>query len=169
MFILYQVTCLVNNKKYIGVHYTDRDDGYLGSGKAIKSAVKRYGKQKFIRETLETFETAEEAYYRESQIVTAEICNSNSYYNINLGGNQPPNHAGVKRNSIKYAEANRRRWANPEYRKRLSESFSKGNVKRPVMIDGVKYESMAAAGRKLGLTRAAILHRVKTGKAQYCS
>ena len=161
MFILYETTCLVNNKKYIGVHNKE-DDDYLGSGKLIRRAVKRHGKNKFSRITLERFDTAEEAYQKESEVVTQEICNSISYYNINLGGFQPPNHTGLKRNSPKYAEANRRRWADPEYKKRASETMKKSHSRRvPCVIDGVSYPSQTAAGEALGLTSQAICLRLR--------
>ena len=129
MFILYETTCLVNGKKYIGVHNCE-DDDYLGSGKLIRRAVKRHGKDKFNRITLERFETAEEAYERESQVVTQEICDSTLYYNINLGGFQPPNHTGRKHNSPKYAEENRRRWSDEEYKRRASETMSKNHSRK---------------------------------------
>ena len=160
MFILYETTCLVNDKKYIGVHKCE-DDDYLGSGKLIRRAIKRYGKNKFKRVTLERFDTAEEAYQRESEVVTGEICKSFSYYNINLGGFQPPNHTGFKRNSPKYAEANRRRWADEEYKKRASETMSKSHSRKvPCVIDGVSYPSQTAAGKALGLTRQGIRYRL---------
>lgn len=35
-YYLYQITNLVNNKIYVGVHKTHKfDDGYMGSGKVI--------------------------------------------------------------------------------------------------------------------------------------
>ena len=43
-FIIYQTTNLINNKIYIGKHQTsDLDDGYLGSGKLLLQAIKKYG------------------------------------------------------------------------------------------------------------------------------
>ena len=86
MFILYETTCLINDKKYIGVHEQECEDGYLGSGKHFKRAVRKYGRDKFIRRTLETFITRAEAYHRESEVVGDEIVSSSQYYNMVPGG-----------------------------------------------------------------------------------
>ena len=46
-WIIYKTTCITNNKIYIGQHKTDNiNDGYIGSGKLISSAIKKYGKDK---------------------------------------------------------------------------------------------------------------------------
>lgn len=51
--IIYKTTNKVNNKIYIGQH-NKSDDNYLGSGSLILEAIKKYGKDNFVRETLET-------------------------------------------------------------------------------------------------------------------
>jgi group I intron endonuclease len=52
-YYIYEVTNLVNGKTYIGQHITDNlEDGYLGSGKALKSAIKKYGRDNFKKEVL---------------------------------------------------------------------------------------------------------------------
>ena len=46
-FTIYQITNNINNKYYIGKHITDNPyDSYMGSGKAIIRAIKKYGKEK---------------------------------------------------------------------------------------------------------------------------
>lgn len=51
MFI-YKTTNLVSGKIYIG-QYSGEKDTYLGSGKLIKLAIKKYGKENFIRDIIE--------------------------------------------------------------------------------------------------------------------
>ena len=47
-FGIYKITNLVDGKMYIGQHTTsDLDDGYMGSGKRIIRAVKKFGVQNF--------------------------------------------------------------------------------------------------------------------------
>lgn len=44
-FIIYKTTCLVNQKIYVGQHNTSANDGYLGTGKIIKLAIRKYGRK----------------------------------------------------------------------------------------------------------------------------
>lgn len=54
-YYLYQITNLVNNKIYVGVHKTtDMNDGYMGSGKVIRAAIEKYGAENFKKDILET-------------------------------------------------------------------------------------------------------------------
>jgi len=50
--IIYKTTNLINGKVYIG-KYKGTNKFYFGSGKLIKQAIEKYGKENFIRETLE--------------------------------------------------------------------------------------------------------------------
>jgi hypothetical protein len=46
----YKITKLVNGKYYYGIHSTNKlEDGYTGSGNAIKSAIKKYGRKNFTK------------------------------------------------------------------------------------------------------------------------
>ena len=49
--IVYITTNLINGRKYIGKDVSDRKY-YLGSGKALKLAINKYGKHNFIKEVL---------------------------------------------------------------------------------------------------------------------
>lgn len=85
--IVYEITNTINGKKYIGKHSTfDLNDGYLGSGLAIQRAVAKYGKEAFEKIILRSFDTSEEAFTYEKEIITKEIVESDLYYNMSFGG-----------------------------------------------------------------------------------
>jgi len=68
---VYKTTNLINKKIYVGVHSTDNlDDGYLGSGKRLLLAIRKYGKENFKREIISFVDSREDAYKLESEIVT---------------------------------------------------------------------------------------------------
>ena len=49
-YVVYRTTCVPTGEFYIGCHYeVDHDDGYYGSGKAIKDRSKSYGKHNLDR------------------------------------------------------------------------------------------------------------------------
>lgn len=84
---VYKTTNLQNNKYYIGVHRTDPLlDGYLGSGVLIQKAILKYGKNNFKCEVLEQFETLEQAYQFEKELLTEQVLSDQMQYNINSGG-----------------------------------------------------------------------------------
>lgn len=69
-FIVYKTTNKINGKFYIGKHQTtDLNDGYFGSGKLLKRAIKKYGKENFLSEILHVFQTEEEMNQKEKELV----------------------------------------------------------------------------------------------------
>jgi len=87
MNYLYQITNLINNKIYIGVHRTDNiDDGYMGSGTVIKHAIQKYSIENFKKDILEFFDTYEEALLAEKSIVTDKFLLREDVYNLRRGG-----------------------------------------------------------------------------------
>lgn len=51
---IYLTRNLINNKCYIGQHISYKEiDSYIGSGKLLKRAIKKYGKNNFIKEIIE--------------------------------------------------------------------------------------------------------------------
>lgn len=86
--IVYKTTNLINGKIYIG---QDRNNNpsYLGSGKKLKRAITKYGRENFIKETLETCAFEEEL--NEREIYWISKFNSQSRktgYNISAGGKE---------------------------------------------------------------------------------
>ncbi len=87
--VIYIILNEVNGKTYIGAHSTDDlDDGYMGSGTALKRAQKKYGIEKFKRSILYDFDNLIEMYKKESEIVNEDFIKSKFNYNIKLGGNE---------------------------------------------------------------------------------
>lgn len=106
-YIVYLTTNLKSqinglNRIYIGVHKTENPeifDKYIGCGVKINSpstymypktpfqyAVKKYGVESFRRETLFIYDTAEEAYTKEAEIVDSVFIKQSHVYNTALGG-----------------------------------------------------------------------------------
>jgi hypothetical protein len=84
---IYKITCLKNERYYIGMHSTDNlEDGYMGGGKRIKNSVKKHGKDAHRKEILEFFESREDLKNREMQLVNEELINDSMCMNIQLGG-----------------------------------------------------------------------------------
>jgi len=79
-YIVYKTTNILNNKIYIGVHNikTTEFDGYLGSGTYLGFALRYFGEENFIRETLFT--------YDKKELVDLEFINDVNTYNLALGG-----------------------------------------------------------------------------------
>ena len=89
--IIYQITNKINNKIYIGAHSTeDINDDYMGSGVAIKNAQKKYGMEHFVKEILYVFDTREDMYEKEREIVNLEFINRPDTYNAGIGGKGAP-------------------------------------------------------------------------------
>lgn len=86
-YYIYKITNKINSKIYIGVHSTTNlDDGYMGSGKAIKSAIRKYGKDVFDKEIIEHFNSYEDMISKEIEIVNYDFISTNKTYNACIGG-----------------------------------------------------------------------------------
>lgn len=86
-YLIYKTTNLINNKIYIGSHRTGNiEDNYLGSGTLLKQAIKKYGKENFIKEILYIFDNADEMVQMERDLVNEEFVNQRNTYNMEIGG-----------------------------------------------------------------------------------
>lgn len=87
-YFIYETTNNTNGKKYIGQHTTSNiDDGYLGSGKILKQAIDKYGKDNFSRKILAYANDEDELNELEKYYISKyNATESNEYYNIAEGG-----------------------------------------------------------------------------------
>ena len=85
---VYCIENLINHKIYVGKHSTeDVNDGYMGGGKHIKRAIAKYGVENFKKHVLkDDFESSEDAFEFEKQLITQELVVDNNTYNLKPGG-----------------------------------------------------------------------------------
>lgn len=126
-YFVYKVVNIINNNIYIGAHRTKKiNDNYLGSGRIIGKAIKKYGRNNFTREILKFFDTEQEMYDHEAELVTLDFIKRRDTYNMKLGGYTVPpedfNKKGQEALRKKYAE-------NPEL-KRLAHLKSGETLKK---------------------------------------
>lgn len=87
LFIIYKIINHINGKIYIGKHiaYSLNDD-YMGSGKHITRAIKKYGIENFSKHILFMCTNEDEMNAKEAELVTEDFCNRIDTYNICPGG-----------------------------------------------------------------------------------
>ena len=88
---IYETTNLINGKKYIGQHKSNKfDNWYLGSGVVLKKAIKKYGKENFRTRIIEKIYTNKDD-LNNREIYWIEYYNavkSKKYYNNSCGGEE---------------------------------------------------------------------------------
>lgn len=86
-YYLYKITNNINDHFYYGIHSTNNlNDKYMGSGKILQDAYKKYGKQNFTKEIIKFYNSLEELSDAEKEIVTQELIDNPKCYNVSLGG-----------------------------------------------------------------------------------
>lgn len=84
---MYKTTNVITKEFYIGVHSTyNLNDGYLGSGVKLWRKIQEYGRDKFEKEILEFFETPENKFNREKELVNKEMLQDPLCMNLVKGG-----------------------------------------------------------------------------------
>ena len=86
-YTIYKITNMINDKIYIGMHKTSNlNDNYMGSGKIIKSAIKKYGIENFKKEYIDIFDNRQDMINMETKIVNEDFVEESNNYNIVIGG-----------------------------------------------------------------------------------
>lgn len=156
-YYVYMTENTINNKRYIGKRICKCDienDKYLGSGKILKQAIKKYGKENFIKTTLEICETEDELNNKEKYwIKYFDACNNDLFYNIAEGGTggdtfthlSTKEQDRIRKIQSQYSSGQN----NPMYGKHHSQ-----NTKEKIRIGQQKYLSSGKKWGKSGMTGA---------------
>jgi hypothetical protein len=145
-YVVYKITNLINGKVYIGVHETqDMNDDYYGSGTSIKAAIRKYGKQNFIKEVLSSHSSRAEMFEEEAKIVTEDFIKQSSNYNNTIGGKLPPNHKG--KNHPPRSEESKKRYKEAAAKRDKDYGFRIAKIKK----EKGDYERHREVARQIGL------------------
>ena len=126
-YYVYLIVNKVNQKLYFGSHCWNGDGvdpNYYGSGKIIKQAIEKYGKDNFIVYPIQFYSNAEECRKAEEELLTRyDIANNPYCYNIKnsaIGWDKGKKHTEETRKKI--SQANKGKKRTEEARKKLSQA-----------------------------------------------
>ena len=146
----YQTKNLINGKTYIGRHSTNNlNDGYLGSGKMLKRAIQKYGKENFECIPMCYFDTYEESVEEEKFLVTIEYCKDKNNYNIVEGGTNP----------IMYGEMNPSTGKKLTEEEKIKRKLSMLHTFTPVIVHDIYYESITSCCKNIHSDTRTIIKR----------
>lgn len=140
--IIYKTTNLANGKFYIGKD-TKNKNSYLGSGKILKKAIKKHGKENFKKEILEVCKNNDELCEREIYWINFYNSTDNKIgYNLSKGGK-----GGIlgykmsKKTKNKLSIALKNRILSKEHKDGISKALKnkpKSDIHKKRVSDGVK-------------------------------
>ena len=146
-YTIYKITNKVNNKIYIGKHQTKNlNDGYMGSGKWLKSAITKYAIENFEKEILFQFDNEADMNAKEAELVNEEFVKEDSNYNLCHGGNGGFGHINLNGINVDISEQRRR---NPSIIEKAAKKG--GNRKKYLMENNPNYREMCRQSAAKGL------------------
>lgn len=152
---IYMTTNHVNGKKYIGQRkYYGKWRTYLGSGKALKDAIKKYGKENFSKEILEDCFSKEELNEREIYwIKHYDAVKNKDFYNMRDGGEGGGNYLQS------YTEEQRAKTLKKRSisLKKAKKNMEIQNGRKVICLNTMKiYNSIAEASRDVNVPQSSI-------------
>ena len=140
-YIVYKITNLINQKFYIGCHKTSNvNDDYMGSGKLIKNAIKKYGIENFQKDILFIFDNKEDMFNKEKELVTEELVLNRNCYNVKLGGTANYyyiNHNGLNHKNNQHLILKNKLESDEEYKKEFIDKMIKINNENGLKRRGI--------------------------------
>lgn len=85
-YYVYLTTNLANGKNYVGKHFGEINDTYMGSGRYISNAFKKYGMNNFYKIILDVCDSLEELNKKEIEYIKYYRSIGKAEYNIADGG-----------------------------------------------------------------------------------
>lgn len=134
-YTVYKIVNLINSKYYIGIHKTKNlQDSYMGSGRLISAAIKKYGKENFSKEILYVYNTLHEAANKEKELVNP---NDPMIYNIKHGGFGGFDHINSLQLNVHYGERSEQTKMKMK-ENHWSKSESKESIKQKISRSGAR-------------------------------
>ena len=185
----YKITNLINGKFYYGIHSTNNiDDDYMGSGRIIKEAIKKHGKENFNKEIIADYPTRKEASDYEREIITMDLILDENCYNLRCGGDNENKHSTETRRKISQKcsgenHPNFGKQLNDSTKQKISEAqsgnknhrFGKKNTPehraallsairttRKCIINGIVFNSIKAAAEYHNVSSAYVCKKLKS-------
>lgn len=139
-YIVYKTTNLVNNKFYIGAHRTNNlNDSYLGSGVALKNAIKKYGIENFVREILYIAVNESDMFFMEEKLILENM--GENCYNMMPGGKGGFDHI----NETDMHRGDKNCMHNPEIRKKVINSMMLTRAMNKEKYDAISRKNLESA------------------------
>lgn len=163
---LYKTECLANGKLYIGISVNQKNKhNYLGSGVALKDAIKKYGKENFKKTILvDNVNSMGELNSLEKEYIKKYDCFCPIGYNIDLGGKGNGNHSESTKNKISKTKkgnySEKQRIANIDSHKGLKLS-SETKLKISLSMKG---KPSWNKGKKMPKGHSEKMRKIMTGK-----
>lgn len=176
---IYITTNNLNGKRYLGMcaYHRPNHKAYLGSGKALKRAIRKYGSEHFSRIIIEECLTKDDMIAAEVRHIKELNCvNDKSWYNINHGGFATRGFSGRKHSeeTKKRMRENYKRPLTEETIKKFKlnglvrvkhlEKFKDVQIRaasRPIIFESVSYPSIKKCCEDTGYDRNYIQHSLR--------
>lgn len=180
--IIYKITNLLNNKIYIGLDSKNNVE-YYGSGKLIKQAIRKYGKENFKKEIIDSSDNLNDLYEKEKYWVCFYNATDRLIgYNLKPGGfgnsgkwngvHLTEEHKNRIKESLKHSEKRLNMWTE-SYKNKLkdarhnsiavqnllkSQEFSE-KCRQGLLNSEKYYKVVRSKDRNEKISRTAALHR----------